>query len=330
VTGLPRKLAILSSRSENLGIVLERLVYGADVHRPEQRGLLSLEEGDIAFLYDIANRRLIGPFRVRGDIFYSSERLWEKEWPFRVSLEPAGSKVGVLEGRRLLDALIASARLSLRGPSALEQYWIHPIILSEASNLYRNFVENASYKSLEAVGELYGVQVKAASGVGGGESLWRRACADLTRGSSEWPIEALVTRKLYRRLITPLEPMVRINGLYVYYRRYVDAVIINAAGEVVVAEVKKSIGSEDDLRKAVDQAMYYSYAISKGFNISESLIYPVVVVASPIREQVRREAPRVIEEASSKYNLRADKASVVEVKAYCSDGNLEYKIMKIL
>jgi hypothetical protein len=239
VAEIPRKLAILSNKSENLSVVLERLVYGADVHRPEQRGLLSLENGDIVFLYDIGNRRLIGPFRVRGEIFYSSERLWEKEWPFRVRLEPAGPKVGVLEGRRLLDTLIASARISLREPSALEQYWIHPIILSEASNLYKNFVENASYKSLETVRELYGIQARAARDATEGESLWRRACIDLSNGSSEWPIEALVTRVLYKHLIAPLEPMVRVNGLYVYYRRYVDAVVINAVGEVVVAEVKR-------------------------------------------------------------------------------------------
>jgi oligoribonuclease (3'-5' exoribonuclease) len=83
------------------------------------------------------------------------------------------------------------------------------------------------------------------------------------------------------------------------------------------------------LKKAIDQAMYYSYTISKGFNISESLIYPMVVVASSIRELVERKAPELIKEASSKYNLRSDKASIAEIKVYCKDNNLEYKIMKI-
>jgi len=189
---------------------LERLVYGADVRRSEQRGLLSLEDNDVVFLYDISNRRLIGPFRIWGDIFYNSERLWEKEWPFRVRLKPVGPKIGVLEGRRLLDTLIASARLGLREPSALEQYWVHPIILSEASDLYRNFVENASYKSLEAIRRLYGVQAESVRDAGKGESLWRRACIDVSEGSSEWPIEALVTRELYKTLI------INIHKIFIY------------------------------------------------------------------------------------------------------------------
>jgi hypothetical protein len=326
----PGKLVILSGRSRNLSIVLERLVYGADVRRPEQRGLLSIEDGDIALLYDIDNRRLIGPFRVQGDIFYNNTRLWEKEWPFRVRLEPGGPKVGVLEGRRLLDTLIASSRLSLREPSALEQYWIHPLILSEASRLYRSFVENASYKRLDAIRMLYSASAEAAKEVEAGEGLWHRACVDLSRGSTEWPIEALISRELYKNFIIPLEPIIRVNGLFVYYRKYVDAVVVNAVGEVVVAEAKKSLKKEEDLKKAIDQVMYYSYALSKGFNISENLIYPIIVVASPIGEILERKAPGLIEESASKYNLRPDKTSIVEIKVYCKDNNINYKIFKII
>ncbi len=69
------KVLILSSKTVNARVVLSRLVYGADVRRPEQRGLLSVREDDILFIYDIDRRLLIGPFRAAGEVLYNTEPL---------------------------------------------------------------------------------------------------------------------------------------------------------------------------------------------------------------------------------------------------------------
>ena len=101
------KLFILYTKKENLKIVLENMAYGADISRPEQRGLLSARKGDIALIFDMENRRLIGPFVVWTEPFYTKETLWPNtRWNFVIGLRPSSIKIGVVEGGRLTDLIV--------------------------------------------------------------------------------------------------------------------------------------------------------------------------------------------------------------------------------
>ena len=49
------KLYILSTKSNNMRYVLAGSIYSSQVDRPEQRGMLALNKGDIILLYDMNN-----------------------------------------------------------------------------------------------------------------------------------------------------------------------------------------------------------------------------------------------------------------------------------
>ncbi len=69
------KVFILSSRMQNLNIVLSSGYYGANARRPDQRVILGVMPGDLVFLYNIDRRFLLRPF-VSEKTVYSEKPLW--------------------------------------------------------------------------------------------------------------------------------------------------------------------------------------------------------------------------------------------------------------
>lgn len=332
---LEDKLIIFSSKSKNMRTVIQRLVYGANITRSEQRGLLSAEEGDTILLYDIDKRILMGPFRAASPILYSTDSLWgEGKWPFRIRLEPYQAKIGVLRGRPLLDLLLEAGRLSLREPSALETYWIHPLILDEARALFEGFLDRAYYLSRKRLlYEHYSVKESLDIWEPPNDSLRFEdvICDYVTkeydRKRQDWIIEALIPKSqtTRSRLSPPARQVRSVTGLYLYYRRYLDVAFYTSSGYVSIIEVKKY----SKLEEGLDQLLYYTYALSMGFRIRKERIIPILAVHGKRGRASQGTAERVrkiINKLSEHYGLPSDRITVVSVDPICERGNPDMRI----
>ncbi len=198
-----------------------------------------------------------------------------------MQLEPALAKVGAVSGRPLLDLLLRAGRLSLREPSALEAYWIHPLVLEEAEEMLDGFLEEARlYTYNRLLSDAYRVQGPPdpwEPPEAGRVEIDRLICDILDEGRGEppgdWVVEALLPRapSVVRRLLPASRGVVGVNGLHLYYRRFLDVAFFSRDKYAAIIEVKGSL-REGDVEKALDQVLYYTYAVSRGLGIKHTTI----------------------------------------------------------
>ena len=326
------KILVLASKKHNMKTVLEWLVYGADVTRPEQRGLLSAERGDTVLLYDIDQRLIMGPFQVTNPILYSTEPLWgEDRWPYRITLEPSQAKIGVLRGRRLLDLLLAAGRLSLREPSALETYWIHPLVLDEAREILEGFLDKATYHTHKKILEEYykPAAPKPWQPPENAKTLDQAICETLSRQQHpDWAIEALIPRvpRTRRKLSPPARNIIAVNGLHLYHRRYLDIAFFTRNKYTTIIEVKRS---PKNLEKALDQLLYYTYAVSKGFNIKRERITPILAIHGKQKQEAQQEIEEIIIKLTTQYETPSDRITIVNIQPTCKENKPDATIKTI-
>lgn len=319
------KLYILSTKHDNLRIVLANMAYGADITRPEQRGLLAARRGDIALLFDIDERRLIGPFRISTDPRNIATSLWSNSrWRHVIGLEPLSLQVGVLEGRSLLDLVIERGRLSLRDPMSLITYWIHTLLLDEANSVFTGFLDKAGYTSIDNLAiTKYNTRTSRSKAKWLEESrpLEDYICGSIRNSTGryypEYILEASLTldKSFTNNLTLPLHPHYA-TGVYVYSNRFLDIALYSRSPEwFTVIEVKQKIENSESLAGALEQVSYYAYSISKAFRIPPSRIQPVIVTQH-INQQL--DLNQHITKASRVYGLRADLYTIIEASINCT------------
>ena len=323
-------LYILSTKLDNLRIVLANMAYGADITRPEKRGLLAARRGNIALLFDIDERRLIGPFHISHistDPHNIPASLWSNaRWRHVVGLEPLSLQVGIVEGRSLLDLVIERGRLSLRDPMSLITYWIHTLVLDEASSILTGFLDKAEFTSLENLAaDKYHVETSRSpvEWIERARPLEDYICESIRNNKSryypEYILEAsLALDKSYTNKLTlPLHPHYA-TGVYVYSNRFLDLALYSRSPEwFTVIEVKQKIENSESLAGALEQASYYAYSISKASRIPPNRIQPVIVT-----QHVNRQLDLYwhIAKVSGVYGLRADLYTLIEVGINCTGG----------
>ena len=75
---MERNFFIFLTKEENFQICMERMLYGANVARPEQRSIGNVKKGDIAFVWVPNNKDLYGIFEVEDRIYYDESDIgWD-------------------------------------------------------------------------------------------------------------------------------------------------------------------------------------------------------------------------------------------------------------
>ncbi len=327
---MPGKLYVFSSKSENMRRVFERLVYGANARRPEQRGILGVSRGDIVLLYDTGKRMLIGPFIARGDVYYSETRLWSgHDWCFVVPLRPLMGKVGYLGGKKLLDLIVEAGKLSLRDRYTIDTYWINTLLAGEAESVLEKFYELAVFETLNALAmREYGVK-NIVMDKPRGEPIEDTICRELRSSRpgtvGEWIYEAalVITDEAARELVGDAEA-VRATGVFLYARRYLDVIYLSDKMFNAVIEVKKS-GEREDLAKAIDQASYYTYSITKGLGLPKEKTWTIIALGKTT-PGIAEEFKRLVKKKSNEYGLREDMFMLIEIELKCRDNKIEQNI----
>lgn len=330
---LPRKLYILSSKTENMRKVFETLIYGANARRPEQRGILAVSENDIILLYDSGTRTLMGPFTATRRVYYTDTELWpNKDSKFIVPLEPLLGKTGYVKGKKLLDLIVEARKLSLRDRYTIDSYWVNTLLAGEAESVLEKFYELAEFKNLNILAnEIYGIK-KVAQPEVPGRSIEEVLCDEIlkskSRRLSEWVYEAaLVTKNIVARKIVGDPFALRAAGVFLYSRKYLDVIYLTDDKFNAVIEVKEGI-DRNSLVGAVDQASYYTYSISKGLGLSKDRLLTVVVYGrSTISDsEVARNFERLAVEKAREYGLREDLFIASRLNLQCANGKLEVNI----
>ncbi|MCE4625214.1 MAG: hypothetical protein F7C35_05040 [Desulfurococcales archaeon] len=331
----------MSTKKENLKIVLENMAYGADISRPEQRGLLSARKGDFALLFDMENRRLMGPFIVRTGPFHTSDTLWPNtKWNFVIGLKPSSIKIGVVEGRRLTDLIVERGRLSLRDPMTLITYWIHTVIYEEAQNFFEGFMDSATFISLDNLLKLYNVNTTSrwTPTREGDIALDKYVCNSLEslentkklfRSIPEYLIEASIARDtdFASSLIPAPNTSLIATGVYVYSRRYLDIAVYSSKPTwFAVIEVKRALQRDRELRSSVDQVSYYVYSLRKAFKLAKNRIYPIIV---SLKVERGLNIPDTVRQIADHYDLRPDLYSLLEIRIKCYDNKPKIYINEI-
>jgi len=337
----PNKILILSTKTENLKSVLTNLTYGADISRPEQRGLLAARKGDIALLYDMDNGRLIGPFIIESDIIYSEEKIWEKTWPFRILLRPALVKIGTIQKKELLDLIMDVGKVSLRDPSTLNTYWINPLIMKEAKDFLDEFLNRARFISYEKLLELYRLKTLKPWNPKKVLKIREYICSKLSASHTsasprEWLIEAALSysENFSKELIGLSDEILIANGIYVYNKRFLDILISTAdVSSVVLLEIKRVLDRKQ-AKTAVSQVSYYAYSLSRGLSIPLHKIFPGIIYwiqrhernAGASEDSITEAIMKFVEDiAVATYGIRKDKFFVAKVNAECKNGAIMVK-----
>jgi len=306
------------------------MVYGADITRPEQRGLLAINKGDLALLFDMDLRRLIGPFEVTTNLYYIDTSFWRNSrWHYVIGLEPASYDVGVIQGRGLLDLVIERGKLSLRDTMSIISYWIHTLILDEAKGILEGFLDNASFKNLESLArEDYSVKNIESSieWTRKAKPMKNHVCLVVNHKSRipEYALEAsLILDRGFTGKLLPTQNYRLATGVYVYSNRFLDTLLFSEDPLwLSVIEVKTRINNKRDFDHALEQVSYYAYTISRAFNISANRIQPRVVT-SYINPSIDLED--TIESKASTYGLRDDLYRIHEVEPSCAEGSIHVK-----
>ncbi|MEB3787207.1 MAG: hypothetical protein GSR78_00465 [Desulfurococcales archaeon] len=322
------KLIILSSKTRNMKTVIENMVYGANARRPEQRGILSVSPGDIILLYDIDRRMLIGPFKAVDSVARATLLPWPEwskhNWNFIVGFEPLFTKIGVLQGRGLLDLIVDAGRLSLRDRSALEAFWVNTLIAGEAAGFFNGFLSRARFQSLDKlVIEYYNTRPRQRPEIEAA-SLPGIVCSEIQAGRrgglGEWVVEAALIASSDAPRLTVGDPnATRAAGVYLYGRRFLDVVYLGRYGVNAVVEVKREIRGGSDLEAAVDQAAYYGYSLARGLGIPQETLQVIVAFTmSPLSaERLSSLFSGYAREKSLEYGLRDDMFTLARVEVVC-------------
>ncbi|MCE4618630.1 MAG: hypothetical protein F7C37_04220 [Desulfurococcales archaeon] len=330
---LPRKIYILSSKTENMRRVFENLTYGANARRPEQRGILGVSEDDLVLLYDSGTRTLMGPFTARRGVYYTEVELWsKKDWKFIVPLDPLMGKIGYVKGKKLLDLIVEAGKLSLRDRYTIDSYWVNTLLASEAESVLEKFYELAEFKNLSLIAkEIYGIKKVRQLEIPG-RSIEEVLCEEIRKSKSrrlgEWIYEAaLVTKSTIAKRIVGDHNAVRAAGVFLYSRRYLDVVYLTDDRFNAVIEVKEGI-DRNSLEGAVDQASYYTYSISKGLGLPRDRLLTVVVYGrSTVSDsEVARSFEKLAVEKAREYGLRDDLFVASRLDLHCVDGKLVAEI----
>lgn len=326
---MARKIYILSSKTDNMRIVLENMVYGADATRPEQRGILAVSEGDLIFLYDINKRMIIGPFYAVSDVYYAKLDLWpDKKWDFIVPLDTLIAKIGVVKGRKLLDLIVETGKLSLRDRATLDTYWINTILASEAELFIEKFYELAVFYNMREFLQDY-YKIERSSGVFSlpdgkeGISIASFICNEIKRKRHlpEWILEASLVAVYNPAMRLVGDPnAIKATGVYLYSGKFLDVVYLTHDSFNAIIEVKNNINKRV-LNQAMDQVAYYAYSMSKGLNLpSHKLIMAIVFSekSSTRLERIEEEFKRLKVMKAEVYGLRSDLFVLARINLACS------------
>ena len=241
-----------------------------------------------------------------------------------MGLEPLSLQVGIVEGRSLLDLVIERGRLSLRDPMSLITYWIHTLVLDEASSILTGFLDKAEFTSLKNLAaDKYHVETSRSpvEWIERARPLEDYICESIRNNKSryypEYILEAsLALDKSYtNKLALPLHPHYA-TGVYVYSNRFLDLALYSRSPEwFTVIEVKQKIENSESLAGALEQASYYAYSISKAFRIPPNRIQPVIVT-----QHINRQLDLYwhIAKVSGVYGLRTNLYMIVEASINCT------------
>ncbi len=246
--------------------------------------------------------------------------------------------MGILRGRPLLDLLLKAGRLSLREPSTLETYWIHPLVLDEADILLDGFFEKAEFHSYTSIlAEFYDTKGKPKPWEPPPEDsseLEDLICSQLDDGiPGDWIVEALLSRapEAYKKLAPIGSRVVAVNGLYLYYRKYLDVAFFTREGYATIVEIKRNRGISE-LEKGMDQVFYYSYAVSRGFKLSPKKVFPIVAIYDRTGQDLQVDPVRVgltVKDLAERYGLLHGRASVIGVIPRCTNSGPDAEILPL-
>jgi len=320
-----RNLFIFTTFKKHFNIDLKHCIYGADVKRPEQRGIANAKNGDLALIWVYEDKTLYGIFEIENRMFFDETDLgWRGRWPYRLPFKLWDGYLHWVpeESKPKLMSFISNNMTTINDTSDFNTRFINPLLYGEGSRTLKFFIETSIRCNPRSFNPEFASQIMRKKPI---DFKDRLSAAKL----QEYVLESyllLHSEQLDKILGSGITELY--NQLFVYAKRFMDIMAIHrdANGNILkttVLELKTDSGKAS-IAKALDEISHYIYWVKEKVVHDEENVFGILL--SPISKSTNIDFFREKAEKSSK-PFGIDSSMISWIQYDVEDGTLSFDIL---
>lgn len=313
---LRKNFFIFTTFKRHFNIDLKHCVYGADVSRPEQRGIANAKKGDLALIWVYEDKTLYGVFEIEDRMFFDETDLgWQGKWHYRFPFKLWDRYLHWIpdEMKPRLMSFIGNNMTTIKDTSDFNTRFINTLLYEEGSRMLKFFLENSTKCNPESFNDEFASQ-KA-----------RNKYVDFVDRLTAPKIREYVLESYLLQNLNLLEELLGsgitelYNQIFVYAKRFMDIMAIHrdADGNILkttVLELKMK-SNKKSIAKAIDELSHYLYWVSEKVvqnkeNVFGILLSPRARVRSPHTDFFTR----TVENTVKLFGIDSNKISWIQYK----------------